>query len=114
MLIYVKIFKIIQILRYFTGGCQDAHFTQPVNIFEIEQKICTLEQNIEFQKKPHPMKKLHVQQGKHKPNSQSVFHFLSLHVCNLVHKLSMEFTTLNYLMYLTTLRPHCTYILEHF
>ena len=59
--------KIIQILRYFTGGSLDACFTQPVNIFEIKQKVCTLEQNLCKQDPSHGG--LHMQQGKHTSNS---------------------------------------------
>ena len=36
-------------LRYFTGGCLNAHSTQPVNNFKFEQKVCALEQSIGFQ-----------------------------------------------------------------
>ena len=69
-------------LKYFTGRCLDAHFTQPVNIFEFKQKICTLEQGIEIPnlcKQAPPTEELHVQQGKHTPNSQCILHFFLSH-----------------------------------
>ena len=71
-------------LRYFTCRCLDAHSTQPINIFKFEQKVCTLEQSIEFQnlcKQPPPTEELHVQQGKHTPNSQGILHFFFLTSC---------------------------------
>ena len=67
--------------RYFAGGCLEAHSIQPVNIFEIEQKFCTLEKNIEFQnvyKQAPPTEELHMQQGKHTLISQCISSFLFL------------------------------------
>ena len=77
-------------------------------------KILYFRAKCRISKQAPPNEELNMQQGKHTPNSQNIFHFLSLHMCDLVHKLLIEFTTLNYLMCLTTLRPHCIYILENF
>ena len=78
MLIYVKIIKLSKNLDILQV---DACSTQPINIFEFEQKVCTLEQSIEFQnlcKQALPTEELHVQQGKHSPHLQCILHFFFL------------------------------------
>ena len=66
-------------LWYFTGGCIDAHSTQPVNIFTIHIKLQVLEQNIGFKNSyeinPASTEELHVQQGKQTPNLQCILYF---------------------------------------
>ena len=48
MLIYAKILKSSNHLDIFSGGCLNACSIKPVNIFNIKQKFCILEQNIDF------------------------------------------------------------------
>ena len=62
-------------LTYFIGGCLNAHTTWPINIFKIEQTLCILEKNIEFQelcKQAPPTEEVHVQQGKTHANFSSI------------------------------------------
>ena len=56
MLIYVKFLKLSDCLRHFMCGYLKAHSICPTNIFRSDQKLCILEQNINFLAfcKPNP------------------------------------------------------------
>ena len=101
-------FKIIQLLRYFTCRCLNACSIQPANIFKIESKLYTLQQNIDYrfckQTSFSEEKCLMCNKANmYKMFLYKLFHFM-FHTWNLVHLLSMELLPCKLFNMLTTFK----------